>query len=83
LGYSQESYRKLSLTREPPRWGDLSESANVRRNGPPQTWTARRSVLSRELDGSIGIPSLSRCHPLGGNDLMPLRHANPPVDQKF
>jgi hypothetical protein len=35
LGYMPGSFHKLSLTREPPRWGDFSESANVRRHAPP------------------------------------------------
>ena len=83
LGYIPESYYKPSPIRKPPRHGDFSQSANVRRHGPPQGQTARRSVLSRELDGSIGIPSLSRCHPLGVNDLIPLRHAHPTGRQKF
>ena len=68
LGYIPESYykpspNKPSPIRKLPRYGDFSQSANVRRHGPPQGQTARRSVLSRELDGSIGIPSLSRCYP--------------------
>ena len=83
LGYIPESYYKPSPIRKPPRHGDFSQSANVRRHGPPQGQTARRSVPTMDLDGSICIPSLSRCHPLGVNDLIPLRHAHPTGRQKF
>ena len=39
LGYIPESYYKPSPIRKPPRYGDFSQSANVCRHGPPQTWT--------------------------------------------
>ena len=36
-GYILGSFRKLSLTQTPPRWGDFSESANVCGHGTPQS----------------------------------------------
>ena len=51
LGYIPESYYKPSPIRKPPRHGDFSQSANVRRHGPPQGQTARRSVSTAEVIG--------------------------------
>jgi hypothetical protein len=55
-GYIQGSYHKLSLAQVPPRWGDFSESANVRGAGPPQRQTTAET--DHRKDGPLGDRSL-------------------------